>query len=357
MSSSKIQNIIAVGSGKGGVGKSTISVNLAISLQLLGYKVGLLDADIMGPSVPSMLGINIERLDDIPEALTLAEKHGIKVMSMGMLTNQDQPVVLRGAMVTKYLKSFISDIAWGELDYLIIDLPPGTGDIQISLCQAIPLTGAVIVTTPQDVSFKIALKGLKMFDLVHVPILGIVENMSMFSCSNCGHETHLFGSGGGLALSEKTGAEFLGQVPVDSEIVASGDSGLPIAISNPSSAAAKSYLEIAKKITNYTSQKTITIKSMGQVDENTLSILWSDDRIDAFDTTKLRLACTCAKCTGIKEESLASNITIISINQVGNYAIRITWSDGHNTGIYSFKHLREMGEIEELGDSNASMMP
>lgn len=340
---SSIKHIIAVGSGKGGVGKSTVSVNIAISLQTLGYKVGLLDADIMGPSIPCMLGITTKP-DMQDKLIQPIVAYGINVMSMGMLIDQDQPVVLRGAMVTKYLQTLINEVAWGNLDYLVIDLPPGTGDIQISLCQAIPLSCAIIVTTPQDISLKIATKGLKMFELVQVPILGIIENMSFFTCTHCGHEAHIFGSGGGKMLSNKADSPLLGTIPLDTDIVASGDAGYPIVLSYPNAIATKQYLVIAEKIINSKMRQNLTIKTISQKDIKTLSILWSDDRVDNFDTTNLRQACSCAICKNAITKSSISNITVNTINHLGNYAIRITWSDGHNAGIYSFKHLRDIAD-------------
>lgn len=342
MSLSNIKNIIAVGSGKGGVGKSTVSTNLACALKVLDYKVGILDADIMGASIPGMFGMTGASPETKDGLLIPLEQHGIKIMSAGMLITQEQPVVMRGAMVTKTLNTFIKQVAWGDLDYLIIDLPPGTGDIQISLCQAIPLSGAVIVTTPQDVSLGIALKGLRMFELVSVPILGIIENMSSFTCPACTHETHLFGTGGGERLATKTNTPFLGSIPLEHDISLSGDSGSPIVLSNPNCASTKSYLEIAGKVINTKMQPNISIQSISQKDRRTISILWDDGSASDFDTTSLRLACTCAICKNRDEAPQISNVTVVSISPVGNYAIRITWSDGHNTGIYSFKYLKEL---------------
>jgi len=194
-----IRHILAVGSGKGGVGKSTVSVNLALALQHLGASVGLVDADILGPSIPGMLGIPTGMPPtQSPEGKMIpAQRHGLKVVSMGMLTGDDNPAVLRGPMVGKYLKMFVDGVQWGALDYLILDLPPGTGDTQLTLAQSMPLSGVVIVTTPQDVSLKIARRGLRMFEKVQVPILGIVENMRTFTCPHCGKSTDIFRRGGG----------------------------------------------------------------------------------------------------------------------------------------------------------------
>jgi ATP-binding protein involved in chromosome partitioning len=203
-----IRHVIAVGSGKGGVGKSTVSVNLAFALQQIGGWIGLVDADILGPSIPGMLGLPVgQPPTTTPDGkIVPADCHNLKVMSMGMLTGDDNPAILRGPMVGKYLKMFIGTVQWGRLDYLILDLPPGTGDTQLTLAQSYPLSGAIIVTTPQDVSLKIARRGLRMFETVHVPILGIIENMSTFTCPHCGKGTDVFRRGGGERISRELGA-------------------------------------------------------------------------------------------------------------------------------------------------------
>ena len=198
-----IRHVIAVGSGKGGVGKSTVSVNLAFALQQLGGRIGLVDADVLGPSIPVMLGLSTGQPPALAADMKIipADRHGLKTISMGMLAGDDSPAILRGPMVSKYLKMFIDSVQWGSLDYLIIDLPPGTGDTQLTLAQSVPLSGAIIVTTPQDVSLKIARRGLRMFEAVHVSILGIIENMSTFTCPHCGQGTDVFRRGGGVSVA------------------------------------------------------------------------------------------------------------------------------------------------------------
>jgi ATP-binding protein involved in chromosome partitioning len=242
-----VKNVIAVASGKGGVGKSTTSVNLALALAAEGATVGLLDADIYGPSQPQMLGISgrPESMDGKSMEPMLA--HGLQAMSIGFLVDTDTPMVWRGPMVTGALEQLLRDTKWRDLDYLIVDLPPGTGDIQLTLAQKIPVTGAIIVTTPQDIALLDARKGLKMFEKVGIPILGIVENMSTHVCSNCGHEEHIFGAGGGQKMCDDYNVDLLGSLPLDISIRVLTDSGKPTVIAEPDSKIANIYKEIARK--------------------------------------------------------------------------------------------------------------
>jgi len=239
-----ISNIIAVGSGKGGVGKSTTAVNLAIALQREGARVGLLDADIYGPSIPSMLGVKGQPSTD-GEKIVPKEAHGLKVMSIGFLVEEDTPMIWRGPMVTSALQQLLNDTTWGQLDYLVIDLPPGTGDIQLTLAQRIPTAGAVIVTTPQDIALLDARKALHMFRKVDVPVLGVVENMSTHICTACGHEEAIFGQGGGEQMAKDFEIPLLGQLPLTMEIRSSMDAGEPTVAHSPDSPAAKSYRSMA----------------------------------------------------------------------------------------------------------------
>jgi ATP-binding protein involved in chromosome partitioning len=240
---------IAVASGKGGVGKSTVSTNLALALRDLGYSVGMLDADIYGPSQQMMLGIaGHPQIDEQDEKIMPMENHGVKTMSLGLITDPDTPVIWRGPMVMKALDQFLTDVKWGELDFMIIDLPPGTGDAQLTMTQKVPLTGAVVVTTPQDVALIDARKGLAMFRKVNVPVLGIVENMSYFICRHCGEREEIFGHGGGHKTADMLGVPFLGEVPLDPKVVVGGDSGEPIVVLDPNSVAAQSFREIARTI-------------------------------------------------------------------------------------------------------------
>ncbi len=242
-----VKNIIAVASGKGGVGKSTTSVNLALALAAEGATVGLLDADIYGPSQPQMLGISGRPESSDGKSMDPMLAHGIQAMSIGFLVDVDTPMVWRGPMVTGALEQLLRETRWDNLDYLIIDLPPGTGDIQLTLAQKIPVTGAIIVTTPQDIALLDARKGLKMFEKVGIPILGIVENMSTHICSNCGHEEHIFGAGGGQKMCDDYKVDLLGSLPLDISIRVQTDSGKPSVIAEPDSKISNIYKEIARK--------------------------------------------------------------------------------------------------------------
>jgi ATP-binding protein involved in chromosome partitioning len=242
-----VRNTIAVASGKGGVGKSTVAVNLALSLAMDGARVGLVDADIYGPSIPLMFGIN-ERPKVSNNKLAPLEKFGVKIMSIGFLVDPMQAVIWRGPMASGALKQFMADVTWGELDYLVFDLPPGTGDIQLTLVQTIPLTGAVIVTTPQDVALADAKKGLVMFNKVNVPVLGIVENMSYYICSHCGQRENIFDSGGGKRTADQLSVPFLGEIPINTNIRIGGDVGDPVVHAQADSPYAQTIRQIARNL-------------------------------------------------------------------------------------------------------------
>lgn len=244
----EVRNVVAVASGKGGVGKSTLATNLALALAGTGARVGMLDADVYGPSMAIMLGIEGRPEVTGKNTMLPLDAHGMKIMSIAFLTTKDTPVIWRGPMVHGLVSQFLTQVEWGALDYLVIDLPPGTGDAQLTLTQSAPLAGAVIVTTPQDVSLIDARKGLKMFEQVNVPVLGIVENMSFFQCPHCDGRTEIFSHGGGRKTSEELGIPFLGEVPIDPEVVAGGDMGMPIVAKNPASPAGRAYAEIAERV-------------------------------------------------------------------------------------------------------------
>src|SRR5690554_1403702 len=247
----RVRNIIAVGSGKGGVGKSTTAVNLALALAAGGAKVGILDADVYGPSIPTMLGLSGRPESPDNKSIIPMRAHGIEAMSIGLLVEDDTPMIWRGPMATSALTQLLNDTRWGgddSLDYLVIDLPPGTGDIQLTLAQKIPVAGAIIVTTPQDVATLDARKGLKMFEKVEVAVLGLVENMAVHVCSNCGHAEHIFGEGGGARMAEQYGVPLLGSLPLERAIREHGDAGTPVVLAAPDSPAAAAYRALAARL-------------------------------------------------------------------------------------------------------------
>lgn len=242
-----IRNIIAVSSGKGGVGKSTVAVNIAVSLAANGARVGLMDMDVYGPNVPQMLGLS--RQPEVRgQKLIPLEAHGVKVMSMALLQPGDKPMIVRGPILHGLVRQFLTDVLWGELDYLVVDMPPGTGDVQLSLAQLVPVQGAVLVTTPQSVAISDVRRAYRMFETVHVPILGIVENMSYFIAPDTGTRYDIFGTGGGERLADEYGAPFLGSIPLGLEVRAGGDSGVPVVVSHPESPQAQAFLTIAKEV-------------------------------------------------------------------------------------------------------------
>ena len=247
----RIRNLIAVGSGKGGVGKSTTSVNLALALAAQGLRVGLLDADVYGPSIPTMLGLSGRPDSPDGKSIVPMRAHGIEAMSIGLLVEQDTPMIWRGPMATSALMQLLNDTLWGGeegLDILVVDLPPGTGDIQLTMAQKIPVAGALVVTTPQEVATLDARKALRMFEKVHIAVLGLVENMAVHVCSQCGHAEHVFGSGGGEAMAAQYGVPLLGSLPLDVHIREQGDAGAPIVAAQPDSAAAQAYRALAQQV-------------------------------------------------------------------------------------------------------------
>jgi ATP-binding protein involved in chromosome partitioning len=242
-----VKSIIAIASGKGGVGKTTVSVNLAVALAQTGAKVGLMDADVYGPNIPIMMGIN-EQPQMIGERIVPLEAYHVKLMSMGFLVPSDQAVIWRGPMLHSAIRQFLTEVEWGELDYLVVDLPPGTGDVQISLTQSVPLTGGVVVATPQDVALADVAKGITMFRRLEVPVLGVIENMSYFLCPHCQERTDIFAHGGAKKMAERLGVPFLGEIPLDVAIRAGGDSGKPVAAINPDAPYARPFKTLAQSV-------------------------------------------------------------------------------------------------------------
>lgn len=267
-----VRNTIAVASGKGGVGKSTMSTNIAISLALDGASVGLLDVDVYGPNVPIMMGVS-EQPKGRNNKITPLESYGVKLMSMGFLVDPNQAIIWRGPMLHNAIRQFIEDVDWGDLDYLVIDLPPGTGDASLSLAQSLGLTGAVIVTTPQKVALSDVIRSVSMFEQLNVPILGVVENMSYFVAPDTGKRYDIFGHGGGAKMAQEVKADFLGEVPLEPEVRAGGDEGEPIVVRDPEAAAAKSIREVARKVADAIESKNLPDEAGGQQSDPVLSVI------------------------------------------------------------------------------------
>lgn len=357
----KVSHIVAIGSGKGGVGKSTVSTNFAMALKKAGYKVGLMDADIYGPSQPEMLGVKKKEQPQVKgEYLIPLEKHGLVFMSLGLLLDDKQPVIWRGPMASKMIQQFLGNVLWGDLDYLIIDLPPGSGDVQITLTQQAPLSGAIIVTTPQHVALGVAQKGLHMFRHVNVPILGIIENMSGFTCPKCGEKTDIFKQGGGKQLAEELDIAFLGGIPLDPELMESGDDGKPLLLKTSKSPAAKEFISIVSNFKDVMAKgiEANEPEKIEVTDDGNLSLTWPDGHTAEFSPLDLRANCGCALCvsedTGQKIldiKSIPLDIKIGAFERTGRYAVSLAFSDGHNTGIYRFDKLRDL-EIKKKDASD-----
>jgi ATP-binding protein involved in chromosome partitioning len=377
--------MIAISSGKGGVGKSTVTANIAVAMADAGLSVGVVDADIYGPSIPRMLGLASEKPAMSPDQKVIpAKAHGVKIMSMAMLSDDDSPAILRGPMVTKYLQMFVRQVEWGALDVLLLDLPPGTGDIQLTLAQAFPLSGAVVVSTPQDVSLKIARRGLRMMEQVSVPILGFIENMSGFTCPDCGTVTHIFHQGGGETIAQELDVDFLGKVPLDPTVVDCGDDGRPLVRAAPDSPAAAAYRNIAATLAGTSGDfagvatpfawtladgsgkpPPAPIREGGLADriaaldhaDGALLLRWADGREQRLTDRDLRLACQCAQCRDemsgkrlLNPDNVPLDISLTRVWSVGNYALGMAFSDGHDTGIYTHKAIRAMTgtELEDV---------
>jgi ATP-binding protein involved in chromosome partitioning len=348
-----VRHLIAVASGKGGVGKSTTAVNLALGLQALGLKAGILDADIYGPSQPRLLGLTGR--PQVAEGKTLRpmEGFGLKAMSMGFLVDEATPVIWRGPMVVSALTQMLRDVAWGDLDVLVIDMPPGTGDVQLTMAQQVPLSGAIIVSTPQDLALIDARKGLNMFRKVDVPVLGIVENMSTFVCPRCGERSDIFGHGGAEREADRLGIAFLGGVPLHMEIREKSDAGQPIVASSPDGVYAQIYRDIAAK-----AWEQLEMSLARRLEPPKLSISTDRGRLEvAFDgaapvslsAEMLRVMSPSAEVQGHSPDQRVTvarkrSVKIKELKPVGNYAARIVFDDGHDTGLYSWSYLRTLAE-------------
>ncbi len=352
----RVKNIVPIASGKGGVGKSTISANLAVALAKLGARVGLMDADVYGPSIPMIMGATAGP-GQSGDRFVPVERHGVKILSMGFFIPPGEAVVWRGPMLHKTIEQFLGQTDWGELDYLLVDLPPGTGDVQLSLCQLMPLTGAAVVSTPQDVALTVAEKAIIMFGKLRTPVLGIVENMSGFVCSHCGAREEVFGSGGARRYAEERRIPFLGEIPLATEIRTTSDAGTPIVVSAPDSPGGRAFFGVARALAAQVSiaahagprDGTPEPAEVSRPAPGRLSIRWSDGHASDYSARDLRFACRCAVCVEemsgkalLRPETIPAFLDLRGVQPTGRYALHIAFSDGHESGIYTFDRLREL---------------
>jgi ATP-binding protein involved in chromosome partitioning len=346
-----IKTMIAVASGKGGVGKSTTAVNLALGLQAIGLEAGILDADIYGPSQPRLLGLTGRPHVAQGNILKPMQAYGLKAMSMGFLVDEGTPIIWRGPMVVSALTQMLRDVDWGELDVLVIDMPPGTGDVQLTMAQQVPLSGAIIVSTPQDLALIDARKGLNMFRKVDVPVLGIVENMSYFLCPKCGERSDIFGHDGARHEAEKLGIPFLGGVPLHMDIRSTSDEGRPIVASRPDSPEAQVYKEIAARAWEELQQGAdVRLKPPRldiSADKSELSVAFEGAKPFTLSAEMLRVMSPSAEVQGHSPEQRVTvarkkNVKIKELRPVGNYAVRIVFDDGHDTGLYAWSYLQQL---------------
>ncbi|HUS98405.1 MAG TPA: P-loop NTPase [Hyphomicrobiaceae bacterium] len=345
-----VRHLIAVASGKGGVGKSTTTVNLALGLQATGMKVGILDADIYGPSQPRLLGLAGRPQPREDGALEPMKAYGLKAMSMGFMVDEGTPIIWRGPMVVSALNQMLRQVNWGELDVILIDMPPGTGDVQLSIAQQVPLSGAVIVSTPQDLALIDARKGLAMFQRVDVPVLGIIENMSYFLCPHCGERSDIFGHGGAAKEAGKLGVPFLGGIPLHMDIRETSDRGQPIVATEPESEHAAIYRDLASRVwTEVQAADGTLIKPdlAPSGDGATLKVSYPGREAGELSAEMLRVMSPSAEVQGHSPSQRVTvggkrNVKITNLEPVGSYAVRIRFSDGHNTGLYTWDYLEDL---------------
>ncbi len=355
-----VARILAVSSAKGGVGKSPIAVNLAVALRDLGLRVGFADMDIYGPSAPMMFGVSGQPRPDQGELIPPLSAHGLKVISMGFFLDDDAPVIWRGPMAMSATKQFLRGVAWGELDVLVIDLPPGTGDIVLTLAQEVPIDGAVIVTTPQDVALADVRRGVAMLAKVNAPVLGMVQNMAGYVCRNCGTRDDIFGERPAALNASELGVPLLAELPLAPDLVDSGDVGTPLVISNPGHAVSRAMAELAVAVCEGMDKEEGASRGPEPADiehneeHSVLRIRWSDGVTTEYSLAGLRGWCPCASCQGHgSERNFVSEGTsrLSSFEGVGRYALRLLWDDGHSTGMYAYSYLREIAEFPECRPS------
>lgn len=351
-----VKNIVAVASGKGGVGKSTVAVNLALAFQAIGLKAGIMDADIYGPSQPRLLGITDKPTQTADKKLRPLEGHGLKAMSMGFMVEEGTPIVWRGPMVVGALNQMLREVAWGDLDVLVIDMPPGTGDVQLTIAQQVPLAGAVIVSTPQDLALIDARKGLAMFKKVNVPVLGIVENMSYFIAPDTGARYDIFGHGGAKAEAERIGVPFLGEIPLTIAVRETSDAGRPITATDPESetagifreVAVKAWAELERAAGRGMKPPALEVVHGGEA----LRVSFATKDVHELPAEFLRVLSPSAEVQGHTKEQRVTvagkkNVKIRELRGVGNYAVRIVFDDGHDTGLFTWSYLHMLSLQKE----------
>ena len=346
-----VKHLVAVASGKGGVGKSTTAVNLALGFQASGLKAGVLDADIYGPSQPRLLGLSGRPQPREDGRLEPMKGYGLKAMSMGFLVEEGTPIIWRGPMVVSALNQMLRQVNWGDLDVIVIDMPPGTGDVQLTMAQQVPLSGAVIVSTPQDLALIDARKGLAMFERVEVPVLGIIENMSYFLCPHCGERTEIFGHGGAEHEASKLGVPFLGGIPLHMDIRSSSDRGQPIVASAPDGTHAAIYRDLATKVWSEILAREGTLVTPEleiSADKAALSVGSADGGQFTLPAEMLRVMSPSAEVQGHSPDQRVTvggkrDVKIDSLEPVGSYAVRIRFSDGHHTGLFTWDYLEDLG--------------
>ncbi len=349
-----VDHIVAVSSAKGGVGKSTVAVNLAAAMAARGLRVGFADLDIYGPSAPVMLGL-LERPRPEGELVKPLQVHGMKVISMGFFLDEDSPVLWRGPLVMSATRQFLRGVAWGELDCLVLDMPPGTGDIQLTVAQEVPIDGVVIVTTPQDLALADVARGVSLLNRLNAPMLGVVQNMSGIVCSDCGHVDPVFGERGAEQTARTLGVPLLAELPLEPEVCQSGDAGVPLVISHPESEVAGRFVALADKVgelleagPELRGPQPASVEHDN--DSGLLTIAWQDGSSNSYLLEGLRGWCPCAQCQGHSNEVtfVAGGVTRLEgIEGVGRYALRLRWADGHDTGMYSFDYLKELVDYAE----------